>query len=766
SSSSSNIIIISVTERPLAVLSVSPQNWLTEGDSVTLSCEVTDSSTDWTFSWYRVVLSRDINGNIKHKVVLLSDSSRGSGGSYTLDPAALKHTAVYMCRGERGEPALHIQYSFPQPLWITGESLPVSLIINPNRTQHFTGDSLSLSCEDQSNSTGWTVRHYTQNRGLLFCSQWGSVTGSRCNISPLSTSDTGVYWCESESGENSNPVNITVHDGDVMLDSPVHPVTEGHPLTLRCLDHNTKSANLQADFYKDGSVLQKQTTGEMIIHKVSNSNEGFYHCKHPEKGESPKSWVSVRCVKVPFSVLMLVSSLMTAFPYLLVTIILLLKCYRAQESLKPVVTIKPDEHVYSGERVTFKCNIQVGESIMWTSSWYKNNKSLHTEGEDRVYTDSTMQKISIRSVRDSDSGVYTCRLRNENQSLEISDPVTLTISERPRPVLSVSPQSWVTEGDSVTLNCEVTDSSTNWTFRWYKLIPYRDNNGHIRYDIVLLSDSSRGSGGAYILSPAAFKHSGVYVSRGERGEPAFQTQYSNPHALYITGESPPVFLIINPSRTQHFTGDSLTLSCEDQRHSTGWTVRRYTHSEGVLDCSRWGSVTGSKCNIGSLFKSHTGVYWCESESGENSNPVNITAHVGNVILESPVHPVTEGHALTLCCLYRNTNSSKLRAYFYKDGSVLQTQTTEEMPLHNFSKSDEGFYHCKSQDRGASQKSWVSVRVSGPTDVDVAPFSVLMLISSVVTASPYLLVTFILLIKCYRARGENSQEHNNFDNTSL
>ncbi|KAF5895792.1 Fc receptor-like protein 5, partial [Clarias magur] len=91
-------------------------------------------------------------------------------------------------------------------------------------------------------------------------------------------------------------------------------------------------------------------------------------------------------------------------------------------------------------------------------------------------------------------------------------------------------------------------------------------------------------------------------------------------------ESPPVSLIINPSRTQHFTGDSLSLSCEDQSHSTGWTVRRYTHSERVLDCSQWGSVTGSTCNISSLSTSHTGVYWCESESGENSNPVNITVH--------------------------------------------------------------------------------------------------------------------------------------------
>ncbi|KAG7330614.1 hypothetical protein KOW79_006836 [Hemibagrus wyckioides] len=116
-----------------------------------------------------------------------------------------------MCRGERGEPALHSQYSNPQPLWITGESPPVSLIINPSRTQHFTKDSLSLSCEDQSNSTGWTVRRYTHSERVLDCSHWGSVTGSTCNISFLSTSYTGVYWCESESGENSNPVHITVH---------------------------------------------------------------------------------------------------------------------------------------------------------------------------------------------------------------------------------------------------------------------------------------------------------------------------------------------------------------------------------------------------------------------------------------------------------------------------------------------------------------------------------------------------------------------------
>ncbi|XP_053343916.1 uncharacterized protein LOC128514170 [Clarias gariepinus] len=280
--------------RPQAVLSVSPQNWVTEGDSVRLSCEVTDSSTGWTFSWYREFISGDNEGHSKYKIELLSDSSRGSGGSYTLSAAAFKHTGVYICSAEREEQHFYtFFYSIPQALWITGESPPVSLIINPSRTQHFTGDSLSLSCEDQSNSTGWTVRRYTHNNRVSDCSRGESVTRYSCNMSFLSSFYDGVYWCESESGENSNPVNITVHDGDVILESPIHPVPEGHPLTLRCLYRSTNSPNLRADFYKDGSVLKKQTTGEMTIYNVSKSDEGFYHCIYPERGESLESWVSV-----------------------------------------------------------------------------------------------------------------------------------------------------------------------------------------------------------------------------------------------------------------------------------------------------------------------------------------------------------------------------------------------------------------------------------------------------------------------------------------
>ncbi|KAI4872020.1 hypothetical protein NFI96_009812 [Prochilodus magdalenae] len=416
------------------------------------------------------------------------------------------------------------------------------------------------------------------------------------------------------------------------------------------------------------------------------------------------------------------------------------------ESNKAMVNIKPDKQVFKGEPVTLRCDIQAGGDTEWTYSWYK---------DDSLYPNRRTQEFPISSVTESNAGKYTCRgeRTNDLQKSEISDAVTLTVSDVAQAVLSVSPQSWLTEGDSVTLSCEVTGSSTGWTFSWYRAVPYRqglkqirDAHGNVMYGVELLSDSRREAGGSYTLSPAALHHTGVYVCRAERGEPAYQTQYSSPQPLWITGTSPPASLIISPSRSQHFSGHSLSLSCEGQSDSTGWRVRRYTHSGEVSDCS---SVTGSTCNISSLYTSHTGVYWCQSESGGGSDPLNITVHNGDVILDSPVHPVTEGDSLTLRCLYRSTKPSNLTADFYRDGSLLQTQTTGEMIIRTVSKSDAGLYHCKHPEKGESPKSWLSVRGSSSSG---APVSVLSLLSSLMAVSPYLLVSIVLGVKCYRAGG--------------
>ncbi|XP_064814349.1 Fc receptor-like protein 5 isoform X2 [Oncorhynchus masou masou] len=166
-----------------------------------------------------------------------------------------------------------------------------SLSVIPDRSQFFEYESVSLSCEVQGNSTGWRVMRNAERGNLSECStDWGKQRGSSCNVS-LTPSDSGVYWCESGSGEHSNAVNITVHAGAVILESPALPVTEGDSVTLRCIYQGTPS-DLTADFYKDGSLIRTETTGEMTIPAVSKSDEGLYKCSN-SKGESPESWMTV-----------------------------------------------------------------------------------------------------------------------------------------------------------------------------------------------------------------------------------------------------------------------------------------------------------------------------------------------------------------------------------------------------------------------------------------------------------------------------------------
>uniref|UniRef100_A0A673WA32 Ig-like domain-containing protein n=1 Tax=Salmo trutta TaxID=8032 RepID=A0A673WA32_SALTR len=163
-------------------------------------------------------------------------------------------------------------------LFVSDLQPSVSLRISPNTTQHFTSKSLSLSCEEKGNSTGWRLMRYTERGVKSGCvSIWGSITGSTCTISHTFTWSSGVYWCESGSGEYSNAVNITVDDGDVILESPVHPLTEGDSVTL-CCKYWTTSSNIKADFYKDGVLIKNETTGEMTIPAVFKSDEGFYKC--------------------------------------------------------------------------------------------------------------------------------------------------------------------------------------------------------------------------------------------------------------------------------------------------------------------------------------------------------------------------------------------------------------------------------------------------------------------------------------------------------
>uniref|UniRef100_A0A669EC23 Ig-like domain-containing protein n=1 Tax=Oreochromis niloticus TaxID=8128 RepID=A0A669EC23_ORENI len=168
------------------------------------------------------------------------------------------------------------------------------LTVSPSSSQFFKGDFVTLSCEEDDSSAGWTLRRNTSKQQRTQCGRdgWGKPAGSSCNISHIYKWETGVYWCESREGPISNMVNLTVTGGSVILQSPVLPVMEGDDVTLLCKTETTPS-NLTAAFYKDGSLIRKQRTGHMTIQHVSRSDEGLYKCDISGHGESPSSWITV-----------------------------------------------------------------------------------------------------------------------------------------------------------------------------------------------------------------------------------------------------------------------------------------------------------------------------------------------------------------------------------------------------------------------------------------------------------------------------------------
>uniref|UniRef100_A0A3B5PZ37 Ig-like domain-containing protein n=1 Tax=Xiphophorus maculatus TaxID=8083 RepID=A0A3B5PZ37_XIPMA len=322
---------VSETSKPQPVLSVSP-SWPNPGASVTLSCEgLKHQSEGWRFFWYKTVPDPSSR---YYSIELLPGSTNGTEqNSFIINGPT--HTGRFVCRAGRGEPKFYTNYSKPKFVWSADPRPAASLSVNPDRVQHFRSDSVSLSCE--GNSTEWRVMRFIEREGLsdFTCSVWGNMTGSTCTINPYYYMD-GVFWCESKSGEFSNAVNITAqddnHDG-VILVSPVHPVTEGDPVTLSCRD---KKQNLLSNvfFYHNDKLINNDGREELNISAVSKSDEGFYKCQHSGK-ESPRSWMSVRVtVSSPvssFPVMLIIGPVVGIVLIILIIVLLLLwRCRRSK----------------------------------------------------------------------------------------------------------------------------------------------------------------------------------------------------------------------------------------------------------------------------------------------------------------------------------------------------------------------------------------------------------------------------------------------------
>uniref|UniRef100_A0A671TMV9 Ig-like domain-containing protein n=1 Tax=Sparus aurata TaxID=8175 RepID=A0A671TMV9_SPAAU len=183
--------------------------------------------------------------------------------------------------------------------------ISANLSIHPDRSQFFRYERISLSCTSQPCKGGF-----------------GDPRDSVCTIRNADPSDTGVYWCESEQGECSKPINITVAEDDVILESPSHPVTEGDTVTLRCsykkrTQYNPTS-DFSATFSKNGEFFGTEPAGKMILSSLSVTGKLIFH--QPWNVSSPTPTLHPPLMSLP-------NLVCTILLFILYTVIFILSIY-------------------------------------------------------------------------------------------------------------------------------------------------------------------------------------------------------------------------------------------------------------------------------------------------------------------------------------------------------------------------------------------------------------------------------------------------------
>uniref|UniRef100_A0AAQ4PM58 Ig-like domain-containing protein n=1 Tax=Gasterosteus aculeatus aculeatus TaxID=481459 RepID=A0AAQ4PM58_GASAC len=690
---------------PQSVLTVSP-SWTSPGDSVTLTCSVGPPSAGWRFFWYKAVPDMSSTNNYYTFKLLAGGTTGTEQDSYILHGQT--HTAGYVCRAGRGDPVFYTQFSRLKFVWSGGVNPAASLTVSPHRLQHFSTESLSLICE--GNSTEWRVKRVDEDGRVSSCSKWGAMNGSTCNTD--TTASSGVYWCESET-QFSNAANITIHrvPHPVLTVSPSW-TSPGDSVTLTCSVELPSAGwrffwykavpEMSYTYYYTYEILAGGTNGteqdSYILH--GQTHTAGYKCR-AGRGD-PVFYTQYSGVKFVWSGGVNPAASLTVSPHRL-------------------------QH-FSTESLSLICE---GNSTKWRVmkvDEYGDVSSCSYWGE--------MTGSTCNTDTTARSGVYWCESVTQSSSA-----ANITIHRVPRPVLTVSP-SRTSPGDSVTLTCRVEPQSAGWRFFWYKAVP---DMSHYSYTPELLAGGTNGTEqDFYILHGQT--HTAGYVCRAGRGDPVSYTLYSGVKFVWSGGVNPAASLTVSPHRLQHFSTESLSLICEG--NSTEWRVKKADEYGDVSPCFYWGEMNGSTCNTNA--RASSGVYWCESET-QFSNAANITIHSGDVILVSSVHPVTEGHSVTLGCKLR-TENFLYNVDFYKNDKLIPNPARGELLISPVTKSDEGFYKCRGRkspqglETLTSAESWLSVKYpeeAASSSVFLVPL-VVGLVSGVL-----LIILLLLFLRRYR-----------------
>uniref|UniRef100_A0A8C1P064 Ig-like domain-containing protein n=1 Tax=Cyprinus carpio TaxID=7962 RepID=A0A8C1P064_CYPCA len=284
-------------------------------------------------------------------------------------------------------------------------------------------------------------------------------------------------------------------------------------------------------------------------------------------------------------------------------------------------------------------------------------------------------------------------------------------TERPKPVVKVSPDERVFRGERVTLTCDIQRAGDiQWTYSWFK-------DGYTFYPHTTTTTTTTTTT-AKISFSADKSDRAEYSCRGERSD-SQRSDTSAAVTLTVSGEST---LTVTPD-SPVFTGETVTLKCVIETYSD-WRYEWYKDSVMLQTSDRY-TVNRDTLTIRGVITSDQGQYWCRGRRDKrpNSSQSNSAVYLSTKerpSLSSP-HLSSLTSTVTLKCVIET--HSDWRYEWYKDSVMLQTSdrytvNRDTLTIRGVITSDQGQYWCRGQIRSVSSQPNPAVYLSVKGELNI------------------------------------------------
>uniref|UniRef100_A0A096LVQ1 Ig-like domain-containing protein n=1 Tax=Poecilia formosa TaxID=48698 RepID=A0A096LVQ1_POEFO len=342
--------------------------------------------------------------------------------------------------------------------------------------------------------------------------------------------------------------------------------------------------------------------------------------------------------------------------------------------------------MYPGESITFTCTVDMYSG--WEYEWYHNGVEQQS---------SSSKTIAVGPVTLDGSGRYQCLAKRGQLRTDYSDPVSLDVSDPPKPILKLlSPWSDVYENEVLKFSCEV--SSSEWTVTWHRDQNLIANENGLELNIAAAKVSDRGE----YSCKAHQKHRGV------------SSASSNTSTVSVYDKLPTPTLSRDLSFSPMYIGETVKLKCTVSV-SSGWSYHWYKDGNNL-------NKSGKELSI-NLTLSDRGKYSCKAKRGEKtstgpSNELQLDVRdklPTPALSRDPIFtPMFTGETVKLKCTVNV--SSGWSYHWYKDGNNLSS-FGEELDI-SLTLSDNGGYSCEARrgektSTGRSKETQLDVRDGKP-----------------------------------------------------